>query len=223
MFKHNLKLISLHIPKTAGTSFRNILKSVYGSKHVVRFDIKDSGHMLMDEKLVRSQTLPKSVHVIHGHFRYRRLVEAFDVSELPLITWIRNPIERVVSNYYYLASVLAKRVDEDGKDLNIVNRMMKTLMEFACEERNQNRISKFLDGASLDDFHFIGVQDFFNEELKELSRLMNWPEAKPVTDNRTEGKRLCEDPEILEEIGRLNADDMDLYSEVMNRKNREVL
>ncbi len=45
----HLELISLHIPKTAGTSFRSNLVNVYGKKAVARFDIL-KGKIWLDEK-----------------------------------------------------------------------------------------------------------------------------------------------------------------------------
>ena len=46
---NNIELVSIHIPKTAGTSFRNVLKSAYSRKSVVRFDIR-RGKIEMEKK-----------------------------------------------------------------------------------------------------------------------------------------------------------------------------
>ncbi|WP_421947534.1 hypothetical protein [Phaeodactylibacter xiamenensis] len=35
---NQLELLSFHIPKSAGTSFRNMLRDVYGAEAVLRFD-----------------------------------------------------------------------------------------------------------------------------------------------------------------------------------------
>ncbi len=37
---HNVELISIHIPKTGGTSLRNTFKDVFGEDGAKRFDIK---------------------------------------------------------------------------------------------------------------------------------------------------------------------------------------
>ena len=98
--QNKLILISLHIPKTAGTSFRNILKSVYGENQVVRFDISRMGVVRMNENVYQKSKLP-NVKVIHGHFTFQDLSGSFTLPETyKLITWMRDPVKRVISNYY---------------------------------------------------------------------------------------------------------------------------
>ena len=141
----------LHIPKTAGTSFRNILKGVYGSKGVARLDIRRN--IELNSKVLTGSKIKPGIKVIHGHFSYRRFNERFEIAEgTPVITWLREPAERVVSNYYYLDKILRKELNEEKKDLNILAKMEKTLLEYASTEANRNRMSKFLDGINLEEF-----------------------------------------------------------------------
>ena len=101
--KNKIELVSIHIPKTAGTSFRNILKNVYGEKEVIRFDISNRRGITIEEKVLKSKKLSRRIKVIHGHFTYRNLTKMVALSDnVPIVTWLRNPIKRVISNYYYL-------------------------------------------------------------------------------------------------------------------------
>jgi len=216
-----LQLVSLHIPKTAGTSFRNILKSVYGEEQVVRFDIKIKTRKIDIESVpFDGSSLPAHIRVIHGHFHYTDLVEQVNIPETAKwITWLREPSDRVLSNYFYLSERLREELDEEKRGLNILAKMQRTLIEFARDEINRNRMSKFLHGADLSRFDFIGLQEQYDSDLKHLAQILNWPEY-PVFRHNVTRSRPTVDPDVLSEIRELNRNDYELYEEaLMWRKN----
>ncbi len=187
--KNNIQLVSIHIPKTAGTSFRNTLKEVYGEQAVKRLDIGPKKFHL-EQELFQAKKLAKEIEVVHGHMYYNLLYDKFKISpEVPIITWLRDPVERVISNYKYLSKRLAEELDEEGKGLNILAKMQRTLMEYAQDEMNRNRMSKFLEGLEPEDLFFIGISDFYSEDLKELADLLGWKKVEEHRLNVT-GKRV---------------------------------
>lgn len=216
------ELISLHIPKTAGTSFRNILKSVYGDTLVVRFDINKKG-VKLNQQPYSSSDLPSS-KVLHGHFRYRELKKRFDLPEnIQKITWVRDPVQRVLSNYYYLDSQLKKFLNEEGKGINILSKMKRSLLEFAQNEINQNRQSKFLEGIDLEEFDFVGITEYFEEDLAEVTNVLDWPEIpKAIYQNKTASKKRIYSESILDDIAALNKRDMDLYKQALILRNKPI-
>ena len=92
LIKNQLELVSIHIPKTAGTSFRGILKEVYGEAGVIRLDIDLLKEELrIDEQGFSKKKLPGSVKVAHGHFSPALLRSRFEIApEVPFITWLRD-------------------------------------------------------------------------------------------------------------------------------------
>jgi hypothetical protein len=77
-----MKLISVHVPKSAGFSFQ---------KHLVHLSEPPTPHLL-------AQLRTNKTTVIHGHFflsRYRH------VAGLQRAMWFRDPVERLLSHYYY--------------------------------------------------------------------------------------------------------------------------
>lgn len=103
--KSDLELLSLHIPKTAGVSFNYVLQSIYGRKSVASFDIKQAG-IEVNSKTYHSNILP-GFQVLHGHFIYEELITTFEIpKDIKKITWLRHPVKGVISNYYYLESLL---------------------------------------------------------------------------------------------------------------------
>jgi hypothetical protein len=210
------ELLSLHIPKTAGTSFRNILKEEYGENAVVRLDINSIGETRCNEVLYEKEKTP-SAKVLHGHFSYNAIYQRFDLpGEIKIITWVRDPVERVISNYYYLESQLIAILKEEQRNLSILCKIQRSLLEYARHEINRNRQFKFLEGSECTDFAFIGIQEYFEQDLKELRQVLNWQKPpRLIHQNKTPKVRPPLDREILEEIAQLNSLDLALYQKVL--------
>lgn len=210
-----VKLISVHIPKTAGTAFRNLLKEVYGNKKVIRLDVPlGNKRVMVNETAWTDSRLPKEIEVVHGHFNAATLREQYEFPEdVKMITWLRNPVDRVISNYFYLEKRLKEELDEKGKGLNILSKMQCSLLEYARREINRNRQSKFLAGHQLRDFTFVGIQEHYDEDVSDLSKMLLWrKDVQPKKHNVT-GSRIEVSEADRAEIASLNAEDMTLYAE----------
>lgn len=212
-----LELISIHIPKTAGTSFRNTLKGVYGEQGVVRLDIGlVRQEVRVDEQLYDDNHLPLKTRVVHGHFSYPLLQKNFDLPRsIPVITWLRDPVERVISNYFYLAKRLAEELDEESKGLNILKKMQRSLLEYAAYEPSQNRMSKFLEGLELEELLFVGIQEDYDRSLERLAGLLGWKDYPVFHHNETGKIDTRVSPEERARIRELNSRDVALYERAL--------
>ena len=218
--KNKIELVSLHIPKTAGTSFRNILRKVYGKSHVARLDIRKD--IELNGKALRGNQLKSSIRVVHGHFSYRELSEQFEIGkEVPVVTWIREPAERVISNYYYLEHILKNKLHKERKNMNILSRMQKSLLEYAAAEANRNRISKFLDGIDVRELFFVGSTAYYEEDLKCLGDRLQWDHFSVLKHNITERKPEV-DADTLSKIKELNSIDYEIYHEAMKIREERI-
>lgn len=215
---NQLELLSFHIPKSAGTSFRNMLRDVYGAEAVLRFDtpLRGGGKFLVEQQPFTGRTLPNRVRVLHGHFSWQHLNNILELPpDIPKITWLRDPVERVVSNYFYLSKRLREILDEEGRGVDILNKMERSLTEYAQAAINQNRMSKFLEGLDLKDFRFVGILELMDEDLQLMADAMGWTIQEAYQHNAT-GKRKREiTPEEREVIEACNAKDLALYQEAM--------
>ncbi|MCB0806056.1 MAG: sulfotransferase family 2 domain-containing protein [Bacteroidales bacterium] len=221
--KNHIELISIHIPKTAGTSFRNILKKSFGEEKVARLDIKnDPLQVEVDSLPFTDSKLPPKIRVIHGHFKYPDLEQLFEIKPgTPVVTWLRDPVQRVVSNYFYLSKRLHEELDEKGKGLNILAKMEKSLMEYARAEINRNRISKFLTGIKLDQLDFVGIMEHYAEDLEIFKRTFDLPDLEIFEHNVTGTKKeVCEAD--LEEIKQLNTEDISLYEIALKIRDKQL-
>ena len=214
--RNRVTIASIHIPKTAGTSFRNVLKAVYGERRVARLDISKRWGIRVDEKPFNATALPDEIGVVHGHFRYRDLMERFDrASGLKVITWLRDPVNRVISNYRYLSERLDHFMDEKNRGLNILSKMKRSLIEYARCEINRNRMTKFLDGVNLRDLDFVGVVEYLQQDLERLARLLGWSTYPIYHHNSSPDLAGDIDRSIIDEIRDLNDQDLRLYEEAL--------
>ncbi|MEL6866383.1 MAG: sulfotransferase family 2 domain-containing protein [Bacteroidota bacterium] len=221
--QNKVQLVSVHIPKTAGTSFRNILKQTYGEEGVIRLDINLGNEKIrVNQQAFEGKKLDKKVKVLHGHFSPELLHKYFAIGpEVPTITWLRHPVDRVISNYYYLEKRLKEELQEQAKGLNILSKMQRSLLEYAHAQVNRNRIGKFLRGTELEDLHFIGIQDYFSEDLHQMAKAMNWGGITELRHNITGSKYEVSEAD-RQKIAELNETDMALYEKALRIREQRL-
>lgn len=95
LFKDKLKIAFLHVPKTGGKTFRQICKKQFKSCKDFKISNQKRLAWLWDRDLADLMM----IDLIHGHFPY------YAVAHLPrrfkFFTWLRDPVDRVVSQYHY--------------------------------------------------------------------------------------------------------------------------
>jgi hypothetical protein len=212
-----VKLVSIHIPKTAGTSFIHSLKKQYNYQKVVRIDIVDR-RTKINKILIDKACVYKNTEVIHGHFTIDLLNNYLSLPvNTPIITWLRDPVDRVISNYYYLHKRLGEELKEEKKGLNILSKMQRSLLEYAQDEENCNRMSKFLKGIDLKDFFFIGIVENYDKDIQELGRRLNWSTLEIVTHNKTgTSNKAVVDEQTKALIRSYNRKDQALYEQALD-------
>lgn len=168
-------VLSVHLPKTAGTSFGAALRQAYGVGYH-----EDYGDLPMQHAAWRRQwhavgsaflqppAIPDTVQCIHGHFlplKYRRLLARREAS---CITWLRDPVERVASHYHYW------RRDYDGGDpaQPLRNRMLReewSFERFALGAEMRDVYTRYLWRFDPRRFDFIGITEHYERDLEHLA------------------------------------------------------
>ena len=104
------KIRFLHIPKTAGSSFDECLFIQYLNAYILRRRFTFTGNFNADRQRYR-QTPPETrgkIVLYTGHSPLRTGISEVDC--LPTITFLRNPIDRVISHCQHVS---------EGKSLNM--------------------------------------------------------------------------------------------------------
>jgi hypothetical protein len=147
-------IISIHIPKCGGTSFRRVLQEIYGEGVWLNYGA------IFSQPQARPGLFPRGTRCIHGHF----LGDAFDelVPQPRLVTWLRHPVERVVSNYYHFLRSPDMR---DACCRELLERGL-SLEEFAELDWMRNEATRYMAGKPAESFEFIGIMERFSDSLR---------------------------------------------------------
>ena len=187
--------MSIHIPKTGGTSFWRVLEHVYSPETVQRV-------FPGDYEGKEAFPIERGTRALHGHIRYKDLGAFFDLpADVKLVTWLRDPTDRVISNFHYLV----ERGEMKESDL----------LEYAARKSARNRMSRFLRSADLEDFFLVGILEEFWEECKDLGRRLKWADVPHIWENVSDYTRRKVPEDARREIRLLNGRDEELYQRAL--------
>lgn len=98
--KHEQTLVFLHIPKTAGTTLSQIIERQYHPRAIVNICNSEQNLEQIDRLKSLSSSQQKKIKFIEGHtfLGWDELLP----QPCAYFTLLRNPIERFISNYYYI-------------------------------------------------------------------------------------------------------------------------
>lgn len=156
MFNH--LLVFIHIPKTAGTSFRVGLEKVisqekfaydygadgYLTSHFIRELIYKENNFLK----TKQQISTAGISILAGHFHASKYLS--DFAECSFCTFLRDPIQRTISEYKHL-------VKHEG--------YQESLESFASNAEYRNRQSQLLALLPLHKIGFLGITERYAESL----------------------------------------------------------
>lgn len=175
------KLIFLHIPKTAGTSLRSLITQTYPGEECLFLYSQFEPHVLA----AIQQALPKA-KVLYGHVCYG-VHQTLGISGR-YVTFLRNPIERVISYYSHNAR-------EPGMAWYATIQKGMSLQEMVEQEvtfETNNHITRILTGYAptqmLDDeavlaqaianlerhFCFVGLSEHLEVGVQTLKTAFAW-------------------------------------------------
>ncbi len=197
-------IIYLHIPKTAGTSFRVSAEKYYGESNVLRDYGADSDNTSSDiiesfydgDDLLSLQQVGLTKKLLCGHFSLPRYREVFPDS--PIMTFFRHPVKRVVSEFFHFTNHYG---------------YTGTLEEFYRNPKFQNRQHHTLGGAKPTDLDFYGLTELYDESLEMFNRRYGTDLQRSELNKGDYSPASVVTPttEQLDEIFRLNQADLTLY------------
>lgn len=164
-------LISLHMPKTAGSSFLKAREAHFGERLLKDYDdipintpkYRRNARALSNCVSNRSNQLD-GVDCIHGHFLPIKYYLFGRKTKATFITWLRDPVERLASHYLYWRQAYKP---ETSKPLH--RRFMEenwSWERFCFGPEMRNFYSQFLWGFPLKRFNFIGIFEHFDENYQ---------------------------------------------------------
>ena len=205
------KFVFVHIVKTAGTSFRrNLLDTVYRKRYVIdnlyksklvwskrgkKSSRKEWAPIIDLNVTVRPRNITENTDAIIGHFRHFK----YDDLDWPYVTFVRDPVERIISAYFYYQKLFKDNIG---------------IKDFAKIYPNH---MSYVMGDDLTKFKFIGITEKFDESLVKFCKVFNIPWKKRITKRQRvninyKGKVSLKDIDYLKG---LNEKDYELYNKAL--------
>jgi hypothetical protein len=164
---------------------------------------------------VKRELIPGNVRCIHGHFPSTHYDRFFPDADL--VAWLRNPVERVVSNYHQFL----RHPDPANPCSRELSTKRLSLEQFAELTLMRNEASRYIAGKPPEAFKFIGILERFDESLKVFGAIFNVPvpDVSPRMNanvERAEGRYPISD-RTYQRILSLNLQDRLIYDQANAR------
>lgn len=245
-------LLFLHLPKSGGTTLRHVLERQFPPDRSLAAYPTPESHA--DTRRGR-RTIPPALRgltpearsrfrLVSGHFSYG-LHELF-AGPCRYLTFLREPVERVVSLYYHARShpdhamhslihdeglSLADLLREDLNALEYDNAQTREVFGLELEEPFRRAVAQDADGVlrqavrHLDEhFDAVGVMEAFDASLLVAARRFGWRDVHYTVRNVT--SRPSRRPEDAAEVRRMirqhNRLDEQLHAYARQRLRRDI-
>lgn len=217
-------IISVHLPKTAGKSFEAALSTRFGDALLEDYGtfpmntpVYARNRAALEASLLNADDDSTGVECIHGHFmpvRYLLLAGRRDVT---FVTWMRHPVQRILSNYYYW-----KDTYQPGSSPPLHCRVVEeewSVERFCLSAEMQNMYTQFLWGFPVENFSFIGVTEHYDEDLADFARQYLGLRVEPQRLNvGTLPGEYKVDAALHRRIEAFHQRDMDLYERALRER-----
>jgi hypothetical protein len=154
-YRQTKKFLFLHVPKTAGSTFRRIIMNNFGDEAAIENPYMSQQNYTQEQIEQLFYVYP--YRIFAGHvFRLRNSLKALN-SSIQLIAFTRDPIDKAISAYYYL-----RNRDMTNPNHPVKSKSFTEIVDFVL---NKNTFS---DLSQLE--WLVGSPDATLEEVKEAVR-----------------------------------------------------
>ncbi len=227
------KLLFEHIPKCGGTTVINFLSSQYAKSKVFLIDGSNTANSIaLFKALPQSDRHDFDLIIGHGAHRLRK----FAHPEILKATIFRDPVDRIVSHYYYVKSSPAHYLYDKLKNDSL------SLLDYATSdisgELRNTYVNRFLDGPSnqlenypeqrvalafskiVAEYDVVGVLEKLDVTMNKMVEVARLPKTfrsqkLNVTTKRPSIEAI--DPETINAIREVNNLDMQLYDMIRDK------
>lgn len=227
-------LVSVHMPKCGGSSFRDLLKVYFRSKLLEDysdFPLNDDPQRrnIIAKELASKLSASKGSELfskyecIHGHFildKYNFLIKE---SSVETCTWLRDPVERLGSHYYYW-----KRAYNPKTSASLHKRVVEedwSLQKFCFSEELQNVYSVMLGNHQSNSIDFIGIVEHYDSDIQFFANRylgLTSVRAPKANVNSNQKSRYFEDEGMIKEIREFHASDVLLYNNAIDKREERM-
>lgn len=226
-------LISLHTPKSGGTSFKQLLEDYYKIRFLGDYSDKPI-NTEFEERIKRVKNFDrkykfylknyyklKGIECIHGHFLPYKYRESLQDDQTKFITWLRDPLERLASHYHYW--MRSYRQGHSGKLHQKVIKEEWDFKKFCFSKEMKNFYTQFLWEFPIENFDFIGITENFDEDCNFFAKefLGKKEIIIPQRNKNPETVRSYYNDKVMyDELKKFHSLDYELYNYALSKREK---
>lgn len=216
-----MTIISVHVMKTAGTSFKKVLSDIFDEDELYF----DYGENLLKKKkrqflvglyyflygnrpLVEDPKKARQFKCIHGHFHTNKYDHIY--KDIDYVTWLRDPVQQLLSYYFFTNNKAGGDPADREKIINFFKKPKNIQSKLISPEKN-----------NIMNFKFVGITEEFDRGVELFCKIFNFDKKVAIPHcNATitkENKKYEAGEEILGLIKENNRLDFELYEQAKQR------
>jgi hypothetical protein len=220
-------IIFLHIPKTAGSTFKSIIKKNYKKKEI--YELYSPNTKASLEKLkIMSDDEKRKIKIICGHVGYG--IHRYLPQRCLYVTFLRDPVQRIVSHYYFVLAKPHHRLHQEivSKRMSLKDHVSRPITNAVLNDQTRHIGANYpwIPRNKLEDttrtmlnkakkrcnhFSVIGLTERFDETLLLLKKEFAWKNIFYLRENVSKKPKQKLHEDFLRECKIKNQLDMELY------------
>ena len=231
----NELILFLHVPRTGGTTFRDIVKHQYKPYEILEIKHFENA---VDVITNISEGKVKLLKIVIGHFTFG--IHEYFPQVCKYITFIRNPIDRVISTYNYTINHPSHPDHSKVKDISIddylnskINRLIDngqvrilsgiihTNEEPVFGDCDLDMLKKAKENVE-NHFLFVGLSEKYDQSLILIKDLLKWEQPFYSIANVSKNKNIYHNKQLSLKIADLNKIDINFYDDLRDSFNEKI-
>lgn len=238
--KINSTVIFIHIPKTAGRTLESILEKQYSKQSI--YNIYGYGNSIKNNVEVLKNLSNQQKHnikLIKSHYQFG--LHQFLPQSTVYLTFLRNPIKRILSHYAYVSKdkyhplyniiheqkMGVKEYVSSGISIELNNGQTRLISgqehDYKFGQTPKHLLDKAIENIEKNSI-FVGLVENFNKSLILMKYTLNYGDIRYVSRNVAKQKKSISpiSQDTIEIIQKYNELDIQLYNYAQQRLNQLI-
>jgi hypothetical protein len=213
-------ILSVHVPKAAGNSFRECLAAAFGERMMgdygdwAGFDVPEANErraIRTAAMRARAPELLEKYDVIHGHFVADKYAGLFPKTDY--VAFFRDPYQQALAHYYFLL----RNPQREHPEERIFHEAKMSVHDYLEWSAFRNHQSQYLGTVPIDAFAMVGLSTKFPQSLAMFRSIFGVDLGEErffnVNDERAGDYQV--EPDVKKAIEKYREADIELYRRVL--------